>query len=145
MLHFTLKREDTRGVTLIATAQSDAALHPRVLRSHLFKYIFKLMPPNREARRDVRRVSTYYLPSFTSLVAERISHQILAQNVRRRMEVAPELLQSKEVPLNYSALATQTEGYLPTDLNDLVSRAVHEARIRAGKEGLKAKVRSAST
>lgn len=33
-------------------------------------------------------------------------------------------------PLNYVALATQTEGYSATDLRDLVSRAVHQAAIR---------------
>jgi peroxin-1 len=35
--------------------------------------------------------------------------------------------------LNYVSLATQTEGYLATDLHDLVSRAVHQATIRAAK------------
>ena len=33
-------------------------------------------------------------------------------------------------PLNYVALATQTEGYTATDLRDLASRAVHQAAIR---------------
>ena len=33
-------------------------------------------------------------------------------------------------PLNYTALATQTEGYLANDLKDLVARAVHRAAIR---------------
>lgn len=33
-------------------------------------------------------------------------------------------------PLNYVALAMQTEGYSATDLRDLVGRAVHQAAIR---------------
>ncbi|EJC98437.1 AAA-domain-containing protein [Fomitiporia mediterranea MF3/22] len=116
LLHFTHRRTDTRGVSIVATAESDTALHPRVMRSHIFKSTFKLMPPNKDARRD-----------------------ILSQSVRRRTEVAPELTQSAENPINFTALATQTEGYLPTDLNDLVSRAVHEAAIRSNKASLETK------
>jgi len=36
--------------------------------------------------------------------------------------------------LNYVSIATNTEGYLATDLHDLVSRAIHQATIRAAKE-----------
>ena len=46
-----------------------------------------------------------------------------------------------EQPMNYVSLATETEGYLATDLHDLVSRAVHQAMIRAAKAqaGVRAK------
>jgi hypothetical protein len=37
-------------------------------------------------------------------------------------------------PLNYISLATQTEGYSATDLQDLVKRALHVAMIRAADE-----------
>lgn len=36
--------------------------------------------------------------------------------------------------LNYISLATQTEGYSATDLQDLVKRALHVAMIRAADE-----------
>ncbi|GJJ08536.1 hypothetical protein Clacol_002754 [Clathrus columnatus] len=39
-------------------------------------------------------------------------------------------------PLNFAAIATQTEGYLAMDLNDLVFRAVHEAMRRSIQERL---------
>ena len=68
LLHFTIKNEDTRGITLIATAQSETALHPKIIRSHLFKYTFKLMPPNREARRDVRAQFLYIKPSVLEIL-----------------------------------------------------------------------------
>ncbi|KAL5524266.1 PEX1 [Sanghuangporus sanghuang] len=112
--NFTHTRKDTRGIAIVATAESEATLHPRMLRSHLFKYTFKLKPPNKDARRD-----------------------ILAQQVRLRTELAAELRQSPEEPINFTFLATETEGYLPTDLNDLVSRAVHQATIRTTKARLK--------
>lgn len=40
----------------------------------------------------------------------------------------------KDGSVNTTLLATRTEGYLPVDLRDLVSRAVHNAAIRAGDE-----------
>jgi peroxin-1 len=36
-----------------------------------------------------------------------------------------------ESPLNYTVLATQTEGYSATDLQDLVARAVHQVAVRS--------------
>ena len=35
--------------------------------------------------------------------------------------------------LNFSSLAAQTEGYSAADLNDLVSRAFHQAAIRISR------------
>ena len=34
---------------------------------------------------------------------------------------------------NFTALATQTEGYLANDLKDLVARAVHRAAVRVAE------------
>ena len=36
--------------------------------------------------------------------------------------------------LNFTALATQTEGYSASDLQDLVSRAVHQVAMRLTKD-----------
>ena len=44
-----------------------------------------------------------------------------------------DLTQDPTAPLNYTALATQTEGYSVTDLKDLVARAVHRAAIRSSE------------
>ncbi|KAH8109796.1 AAA-domain-containing protein [Phellopilus nigrolimitatus] len=111
---FTRKKTDTKGVAIIATAQSETALHPRVLESHIFKEVVKLKPPSKNARRDVG----------ITLASERKSANLTQQY----------LSQSEEDSLNFTSLATQTEGYLPTDLKDLVSRAVHEAVIRSGEK-----------
>ena len=44
-----------------------------------------------------------------------------------------DITQEPSAPLNYTALATQTEGYSVTDLKDLVARAVHRAAIRSSQ------------
>ena len=44
-----------------------------------------------------------------------------------------DITQDPSAPLNYTALATQTEGYSVTDLKDLVARAVHRAAIRSSQ------------
>ena len=41
-----------------------------------------------------------------------------------------DLIPDPERPANFTALATQTEGYLANDLKDLVARAVHRAAMR---------------
>ena len=44
-----------------------------------------------------------------------------------------DLAEDPHHPLNYTALAMDTEGYLITDMKDLVSRAVHQAAIRVAE------------
>ena len=56
--------------------------------------------------------------------------KILSQLVQTQME-SSDLVLDTSAPLNYTALATQTEGYSVTDLKDLVSRAIHRAVIRS--------------
>ena len=51
--------------------------------------------------------------------------------MQRRFALAPHIKQDAESPLNFTALATQTEGYSATDLQDLVAKAVHHAAIRS--------------
>ncbi|KAG6837810.1 hypothetical protein H0H93_016178 [Arthromyces matolae] len=101
-------RQNTRGVLLVATATSTASLHPLVNSAHIFKEEVQLKPPNNDARRDI----------IKSITEERLAS---AQDIH---------LDSKS-PLNYTDLATRTEGYSVIDLQDLVSRAVHEVAIRA--------------
>jgi peroxin-1 len=103
---------DLSGIILIAAAESQSALHPLLSASHLFKQIIHLKPPDKNARK-----------------------QILTQVVQRRLETARNLEIDAERSLNFVALATETEGYSATDLQDLVARAVHQAVVRSfGKD-----------
>lgn len=99
---------DPSGIVLIATAESQAALHPLLSATHLFKQVVHLKPPDKNVRK-----------------------QILAQVVQRRLETADNLEVNAERPLNFVALATETEGYSAIDLQDLVARAVHQAAVRS--------------
>lgn len=98
---------NANGVVLLAAAESQAALHPTISASHLFQEVVSLKPPGKDARRDI----------IAHLVQERID--------------SSNIVQDTSIPLNYTALATQTEGYSATDLRDLVARAVHRAAIRS--------------
>ncbi|KAG5731766.1 Peroxisome biosynthesis protein PAS1 [Termitomyces sp. T112] len=99
---------NSRGLLLLATATSTASLHPLVNSAHIFQEEIKVKPPNNDARRDIMR----------SIVDGRLA---AAQDIR--LDTAS--------PLNYTALATQTEGYSVIDLQDLVGRAIHQVAIRA--------------
>ena len=46
---------------------------------------------------------------------------------------ASDLIEDPDMPLNYTAIAMDTEGYAATDIKDLVARAVHQAAIRAAQ------------
>ncbi|KIK68962.1 hypothetical protein GYMLUDRAFT_80351 [Collybiopsis luxurians FD-317 M1] len=100
-----------RGVILLATAPSSASLHPLTNAAHIFEEVVNVTPPNKNARRD-----------------------ILSQIVRDRLNGANGLTQSVESPINFTYLATQTEGYCATDLQDLTSRAIHQVSMRMANE-----------
>ena len=51
--------------------------------------------------------------------------------MKDRLAAAEDLKEDSTAPLNYTYLATQTEGYSATDLQDLVARATHQAAVRA--------------
>ncbi|TFK23693.1 peroxisome biogenesis factor 1 [Coprinopsis marcescibilis] len=96
---------NAKGFILIATANSVSDLHPRLNSSHLFQEVVKVKPPNKDARRDI---------------LERITKDCL--------EATQDIRVSDN--LNFTALATQTEGYSASDLQDLVARAIHQVAIR---------------
>ena len=54
--------------------------------------------------------------------------------MERRLALAPDIKPDPASPLNFAALATQTEGYSATDLHDLVARAMHQAAMRSTKD-----------
>ncbi|KAJ7497026.1 P-loop containing nucleoside triphosphate hydrolase protein [Mycena latifolia] len=99
---------NSRGVVLIATASSTAALHPLLNSAHIFEDIVNVKSPNKNARKE-----------------------ILVRIVQERLGVAIDMKVDPALPLNYAALATQTEGYSATDLQDLVARAVHQVAVRS--------------
>ncbi|KZP10920.1 AAA-domain-containing protein [Athelia psychrophila] len=99
---------NARGIVVIGTAQGQASLHPLLSSAHVFSEIVRVKPPNKDARRD-----------------------IMARIVERRLEMAPDIKADSASPLNFTSLATQTEGYSATDLHDLVARAMHQAAMRS--------------
>ncbi|KAF5321496.1 hypothetical protein D9619_001501 [Psilocybe cf. subviscida] len=99
---------NSRGIVLLATADSTASLHPFINSSHLFKEVVHVKAPNKDARRD-----------------------ILSRLVHDRLNVAKDIQQSTDTPLNFTELSTQTEGYSATDLRDLVARAFHRVAMKA--------------
>ncbi|KAJ3508041.1 hypothetical protein NLJ89_g5972 [Agrocybe chaxingu] len=102
---------NTRGILLVATADSTASIHSFLNSAHIFKEVVHVTPPNKEARRD-----------------------ILSRLVQDRLEVAKDISQDEESPINFTQLSTQTEGYSATDLKDLVARAIHQVAMRAGSD-----------
>lgn len=55
-----------RGIILLATAPSSAALHPLISTAHIFEEVVTVIPPNKDARRDVRRFPRRFTLSQTS-------------------------------------------------------------------------------
>ncbi|KAL1723778.1 P-loop containing nucleoside triphosphate hydrolase protein [Schizophyllum commune] len=115
---------NSRGVLLVATASSSAALHPLLMQSQVFAETVNVMPPGKEGRKMVATLKGMKRPLLTRL-------QILSRIVEDRMRATPDLSEDAEAPLNFTAQAMQTEGYLATDLQDLVARAVHQAAMRS--------------
>ncbi|KAF9482195.1 AAA-domain-containing protein [Pholiota conissans] len=102
---------NSRGILLLATADSTASVHSFLNSAHIFKEIVHVTPPNKDARRD-----------------------IMSRLVQDRLEVAKDIVQDPESPINFTELSTQTEGYSALDLKDLVARAIHEVAMKANKD-----------
>ncbi|KAG9016438.1 Peroxisome biosynthesis protein pex1 [Tulasnella sp. JGI-2019a] len=100
------------GVAMIATCQGQTALHPLLSTAHIFSTRLTLKPPNKEARKDI----------LARIVAERCSMSDVSQDPVH--------------PLNFTTLATLTDGYSANDLRDLVGKAMHEAILRSSKVSL---------
>lgn len=112
-----------RGVVMIATAKNSASIHPLLKQLHVFEDTINVLPPNKEARKEVTgKRRSCDIPAYVSFL------QILSHFVEQRVLVSD---LTKDESLNYAALATLTEGYAALDLKDLVSRAVHNAAERS--------------
>ncbi|KAJ1024779.1 hypothetical protein NDA16_002819 [Ustilago loliicola] len=113
------------GVFVIATAQGGSSVHSLLNSSHLWLDTVQLKPPGKEGRREVLRF----------LVDKKMRGAKKGAQGKGEREEKDEEGKGKEGELNYVTLATQTEGYLPADLKDLVERATHQAAIRAANDG----------
>jgi peroxin-1 len=56
--------------------------------------------------------------------------QILSKIIEERLNIAANIITDPQSPLNLAYLATQTEGYAATDLQDLVALAIHQVASR---------------
>ncbi len=74
-----------------------------------------------------------FYPAFI-IQADTFTYQILSRLVQDRLEMAKSIHQDRESPINFTELSTQTEGFSATDLKDLVSRAIHEAAMKASAD-----------
>ncbi|UZJ54732.1 hypothetical protein CBS101457_004052 [Exobasidium rhododendri] len=88
-------------IFIVAIAQNVNSLNKVCVGNHVFGETVELKAPDKEARRD-----------------------ILQYLVAQRKRVQP------ESEFNPVMIASQSEGYLPADLKDLVERAVHQSAIR---------------
>ncbi|EST09028.1 Peroxisome biogenesis factor 1, N-terminal [Kalmanozyma brasiliensis GHG001] len=109
------------GVFVVATAQGNTSIHSLLNSSHLWLDNVQLKPPGKEGRREI----------LAHLVQKKLSNANKKGKVsgESAQEVADGSQAASE--LNFVTLATQTEGYLPADLRDLVERATHQAAIRS--------------
>lgn len=105
---------NSRGIILLATAESTASLHPLINSLHIFTEVIHVTTPNKEGRRDM-----------------------LARIVQDHLDSAKDLTLDQKSPINFTALSILTEGYSPTDLKDLVARAIHQVAMRASVPGVK--------
>lgn len=108
------------GVFVVATAQGNTSIHGLLNSSHLWLDNLQLKPPGKEGRREI----------LGHLVAKKISNAS-GEQVKEKALMVVNGDASATSDLNFVTLATQTEGYLPADLRDLVERATHQAAIRA--------------
>lgn len=119
----TLRQMDP-GCSILATCEGPTSVHPLVISSHLFSQRVTITSPNKDARAEVPDQLTCFALSDSSQILQHIVKLTTSTNEGV----------TGAYPLNYISLATQTEGYSATDLQDLVKRALHIAMIRAADE-----------
>ena len=99
--------------------------------AHVFSEVINVKNPNKDARRDVTiSSSNLYCCSRVLTCFVRVDPE---EDSRKTIGFS---FGYPESPINFTALAAQTEGYSTTDLQDYVARAVHRAAIRSGEDGV---------
>ena len=99
-----------RPIVVVATCKGQEALHATLSQSHFFGAKVSLLAPDKDARKQI----------FQSILEKKLAG-------------------STEMPitskLDYTTVSTQTDGYLPVDLKDLVDRCIQQCAMRTTKEG----------
>ncbi|KAL1923883.1 uncharacterized protein VTP21DRAFT_6918 [Calcarisporiella thermophila] len=100
-------------ISLMATAQGQANVHPILVASHVFSEVVHLNPPTKNERK-----------------------QVLDHIMRSGAEVLRESVSA----LDLLSVAGECEGFLAADLRALVERAVHEGAVRQLREKMEGSV-----
>lgn len=61
------------NIIVLATAQSEAALHPLIMTAHLFKRAIHLKPPSKDTRRQVRDAALMMLGLYRARTDDRVA------------------------------------------------------------------------
>ncbi|KAK0547067.1 Peroxisome biosynthesis protein pex1 [Tilletia horrida] len=144
-------------IFVLATAQSQVGLHPAIGAgtgtNRVFGEVIPIKPPGKEARKEIlahfinlKTSSFSPSPSDALVNGDASAAHATAPSSKSHQEsalsfppaspsspsggVTPLLRPSPD--LNPTTLATQTDGFSPADLKDLVERAVHQAAMRIG-------------
>ena len=120
------------GVVLLATAQSKESVNNVVIGGHVIRDIVALKAPNKDGRRKV-------LELLVHDKEEQAQDEGVHQNGNAWMDGHSDLGSIKDASQGFVVdpamdlleIAGQTDGYMPGDLNLLVSRAQSEALIRS--------------
>ncbi|TFY54857.1 hypothetical protein EVJ58_g8610 [Rhodofomes roseus] len=118
--------------------QEDPQIFAYVLHVDMSKYTETTVGKMRALLRYWIAKATWHRPCV--LVVDNIDKlmsaelEIISQLVRERIDTS-NIVEDSSKPVNFTALATQTEGYSVTDLKDFVARAVHQAAIRCSENG----------
>ncbi|KAK0533543.1 Peroxisome biosynthesis protein pex1 [Tilletia horrida] len=132
-------------VFVLATAQAQTSLHPSVSAgvgsNRVFGEVVQVKPPAKEARKEIlAHLISLKTSSASAALPNGIdsSDQIHAiengDSGAQRSTASSATLLAPSPDLNPTTLATQTDGFYPADLKDLVERAVHQAAMRVGDE-----------
>ncbi|KAI8076629.1 P-loop containing nucleoside triphosphate hydrolase protein [Gilbertella persicaria] len=95
------------SIMLIATSQQQQSIHPALITHHIFSELKHLQPPNRDERKQI---------------------------IQTIMSHGPSVLSSSLPSIDLVMVASETEGFLATDLKALIERTVHEGAIRSIKD-----------
>ncbi|KAI8073284.1 P-loop containing nucleoside triphosphate hydrolase protein [Gongronella butleri] len=95
------------AVMMVATAQQQQSIHANLITNHLFTELVQLKPPSRDERKQIMET---IMEHGASVLSRSLPH------------------------IDLVSVASETEGYLASDLRALVERAVHEGAVRSIKE-----------
>ncbi|CAO1627600.1 unnamed protein product [Sympodiomycopsis kandeliae] len=109
------------GLTMVmGTANSSTSLHKLLVEKHFWNETLAIKSPGKAERSEI----------LAHLVKVKVEQSKLAMKEDHNGKEREATLEA-DPSLNYIQLSSQTEGYLPADLVDLVDRAIYRAAVRA--------------